>query len=357
MNWKALKYLSIFSLPLTVVIAFNASNYWVFLPFVYVFIFIPLLELVFQPNEANLSQAQEEIAKADRTYDVLLWLVVPLQISFLIWFLNLVSQPDLSLIQRTGYIVSMGLMCGAMAINVGHELGHRINKFEQFLAKTLLTTSLYTHFFIEHNRGHHRRVGTHEDPATARYNEVLYVFWMRSIIFQYIGAWELEFQRMKVIKEGKWSFKNQMIQISGVQLLILFSIWIVFGWLALVSFIAAAFVGMIMLETVNYIEHYGLTREKVSEKRYERVRPHHSWNSNHLLGRLLLFELSRHSDHHFLADRKYQILRHHEDSLQMPTGYPGMMVLSFIPPLFFSIVNPRIKQYKTLKYSPDQLRA
>lgn len=343
MNWRALKYLSIFTLPLTVIISFNATDYWVFLPVIYVFAIIPLLELFFRPNVSNLSLAEEEMAKEDRIYDVLLWLVVPVQLGFIIGFLLKMNEPNLTLMQQVGYTLAMGMMCGAMAINVGHELGHRTNKMEQFLAKVLLTTSMYTHFFIEHNRGHHKRVGTQEDPATARLNEPLYVFWVRSVVFQYVDAWQLEFQRMKVLKATRFSFKNQLVQISMVQLVLLASLYFIFGAIGLLSFLAAAFVGILMLETVNYIEHYGLRRMRISEKRYERVQPHHSWNSNHLIGRLLLFELSRHSDHHFLADRKYQILRHHENSLQMPTGYPGMMVLSFIPPLFFKVVNPLIE--------------
>ncbi len=344
MNWRALKYLSIFTLPLTVIISFNATGYWVFLPVIYVFAIIPLLELLFRPNVSNLSLAEEEMAKEDRIYDVFLWCVVPVQLGFMIAFLLKMNKPNLTLMQQVGYTLSMGMMCGAMAINVGHELGHRTNKIEQFLAKILLTSSMYTHFFIEHNRGHHKRVGTLDDPATERFNEPLYVFWMRSIVFQYVDAWKLEFQRMKVINASKFSIKNQMVQISMVQLVLLFVLHLFFGWLGVFSFLLAAWVGILMLETVNYIEHYGLQRTQISEKRFERVQPHHSWNSNHMIGRLLLFELSRHSDHHFLADRKYQILRHHENSLQMPTGYPGMMVLSFIPPLFFKVVNPLIKR-------------
>jgi alkane 1-monooxygenase len=109
-------------------------------------------------------------------------------------------------------------------------------------------------------------------------------------------------------------------------------------------FIAAALMGGMLLETVNYIEHYGLSRNKTSEESYERVQPHHSWNSNHVIGRLMLFELSRHSDHHYLASRKYQVLRHMDQAPQMPTGYPGMILLSLVPPLWFKVMHSEIKK-------------
>jgi alkane 1-monooxygenase len=112
------------------------------------------------------------------------------------------------------------------------------------------------------------------------------------------------------------------------------------------AFLGAAFMGMLMLETVNYIEHYGLQRKLGASGQYERAMPHHSWNSDHVVGRLMLFELSRHSDHHYLASRKYQVLRHHDNAPQMPTGYPGMMLLALVPPLWFSIMHKKIKEWQ-----------
>nr|WP_321539671.1 fatty acid desaturase [Flavobacterium piscinae] len=99
-----------------------------------------------------------------------------------------------------------------------------------------------------------------------------------------------------------------------------------------------------MLETINYIEHYGLKRKKLPSGRYERVTEKHSWNSNHILGRIILYELTRHSDHHYKSTKEYQILECHEESPQLPYGYPTSMVLSFIPPLWFSIMNKRIPE-------------
>ena len=111
----------------------------------------------------------------------------------------------------------------------------------------------------------------------------------------------------------------------------------------------SALIGALLLETVNYIEHYGLTRQQTTNNQYDRVQPAHSWNSNHVLGRLLLFELSRHSDHHYMASRKYQILRNVDEAPQMPTGYPGMMLLSLFPTLWFNVMHAQMNKQKILE--------
>ncbi len=233
-------------------------------------------------------------------------------------------------------------MCGVFGINVGHELGHRSKKYERVFAKMLLMTSLYMHFFIEHNRGHHKHVATHADPASARYKENIYHFFIRSIVFSYLSAWKIETNRLKKKGLPVISYQNEMIVFHIIQLTLLLVIFFAFGLITTLYFIAAASIGILLLEAVNYIEHYGLTRLKTKTDQFERVKPHHSWNSDHVVGRVLLFELSRHSDHHYLASKKYQTLTHHEDSPQMPTGYPGMIITALIPPLWFYIMHPLI---------------
>ena len=211
----------------------------------------------------------------------------------------------------------------------------------------LLLTSLYMHFYIEHNKGHHKRVATPEDPSSARYGEWLYAFYFRSVIFSYISAWEIAGNDVKKKGRSVFSFYNEMIRFHFIQFLFVAAIWIIFGWFACLCFLVAAVIGFLLLETVNYIEHYGLQRKSTGDGKYERAMPAHSWNSDHVIGRLFLFELSRHSDHHYLASRKYQVLRHHDDSPQMPTGYPGMMLLSLFPPLWFIVMNNRVKKIQT----------
>ncbi|MER3497544.1 MAG: hypothetical protein C4308_02330 [Chitinophagaceae bacterium] len=239
----------------------------------------------------------------------------------------------------------MGLICGTLGIHLGHELGHRSNRFDQTLAKLLLHSSLYMHFFIEHNKGHHKRVATKEERGSARLNEPVYFFYFRTIIFSYFSAWHIANADVK--KKGRkiFSLNNPMLQFQLVQLAFVGLIYFLFGWLPMLYFLLAPLVGVLLLETVNYIEHYGLQQKELGNGKYERAMPQHSWNSDHVIGRLMLFELSRHSDPHYLASRKYQIRRHHEDSPQMPTGYPGMMVLCLIAPMWFWVMNRRINYY------------
>ena len=257
------------------------------------------------------------------------------------------QDPQLHWWEIAGRVCSMGLLCGTFGINVAHELGHRVNKYEQVFAKALLLTSLYMHFFIEHNRGHHKNVATPADPSSARYNEPVYIFYFRTVIFSYISAWKIANDEMRKKGLPALHWKNEMLQAQVIQFLFVTGIVLLFGWLITIYFLTAATIGFLLLETVNYIEHYGLQRKQAGLGKYERAMPEHSWNSNHILGRLMLFELSRHSDHHYLASRKYQVLRHHDEAPQLPTGYPGSMILAMLPPLWFYVMNKKIKNLET----------
>jgi alkane 1-monooxygenase len=344
MQIRALKYLLPFIFFAGAIHSFNSQGWVVWIPMVIAWVIIPMMELLLKPDASNMEAAEEELAKKDKSYDVLLYLVVILQFIALYEFLDGLKNDILPWYDIAGRICVMGLLCGTFGINVGHELGHRVNKFEQTLAKALLLSSLYMHFFTEHNKGHHKRVATPEDPSSARYGEPVYTFYFRTIIFSYLSAWHISNEEVR--KKGKpvISLHNEMIQFHLVQAAFLAGLYFAFGTWPVLYFAAAALIGILLLETVNYIEHYGLQRKATGEGRYERAMPEHSWNSDHVLGRLFLFELSRHSDHHYMASRKYQVLRHHDNAPQMPTGYPGMMLLSLAPPLWFYVMNRRIKK-------------
>lgn len=337
------KYFAIYLLPLTVAISFIFGGMLVYTPLIVFFILIPLLEHLLPQDNSNLTDNAKVNASKDRFYDWLLYSLVPVQIGFLYWYLTLLSfeQSTTELVGRT---ISMGVMCGVVGINVGHELGHRLNRVEQLLGEILLTTSLENHFLPYHNRGHHHNVATPEDPATARKNEPLYFFWIRSHFGSYFQAWQIELQRMKIMGKFALSLSNRMFVYTIVNLLLCSLIFGLFQLKGLIFFLIVALIGILLLETVNYIEHYGLLRQKRENGTYERVRRIHSWNSNHVLGRVILFELSRHSDHHYKPDRPYQLLETHDESPIMPTGYPGMMLLAMVPPLFFKVMNVRIEK-------------
>lgn len=344
MKIRSLKYLLSFSIPGAVAFSFFQEGWLSFFPLFYAFGFIPLMEVILSTDAKNMSDLERETASKDRVYDWLLYLTVPLQYIFLVWFIVLLSQENPWSTEFFGRIFSFGLLCGVLGINVAHELGHRAKKLEQNLAKLLLFTSLYGHFFIEHNQGHHKNVATEKDPASARYNEWLYLFWFRTIIFSFISAWKIEIQNLKQKKKSFFSLQNEMLIFMLIQLGFVLLVLVFTGISCALGFVLAGGFGAILLETVNYIEHYGLRRSKTSELRYENVRPKHSWNSNHLVGRVMLFELTRHSDHHANPHKKYQVLENHDENPQLPGGYPGMMLLSLLPPLFFLVMNPLLRK-------------
>ena len=344
MKIRHLKYLAAYSVPLVSLISLYLGGWYSYLAISYTFGLVPFLELFTSGSTVNMDKAEEEMAREDRFYDFLLYGLVPAQIFILGYFLMQVSQPGLPWHELIGLAMAYGVSCG-VAINNAHELGHRSTWYEQLMSKVLLLTSLYMHFFIEHNRGHHRHVATHEDPASSRYGETIYAFYLRTISGSWLSAWKLEGERLTKAKQAFWSLHNEMIRFQIIQVLLVAGIGFMFGVSVMLFFMLGAAVGFMQLETVNYIEHYGLQRQ-MKNNRYERTLPIHSWNSNHPLGRLVLLELSRHSDHHFLASRPYQVLRHFEESPQMPTGYPGMMLMAMVPPIWFKVMHRKIALFQ-----------
>jgi alkane 1-monooxygenase len=341
---KALKYFSVLLIPFLVYISFSNRGWITFLPAIFIFVFVPFLEFFIKPNKENFTKEEEKEEKENKSYTYLLYLTLPIQLFFLMLFFKAISEINLTNSEIFGRIFSMGIMCGILGINVGHELGHRSNRVDQFIGEILLLTSLDTHFLPYHNGGHHFNVATPYDAATARKNELLYVFWIRSHFSSYAQAWKLENKRMQEAGRNWFHHQNRMVIYTICNLLFLSLIFFFFGKMVLLYFIIAAIIGITLLETVNYIEHYGLLRTKNENDRYEKVKRNHSWNSDHQVGQVLLFNLSRHSDHHYNGSKHYQLLKTDPKSPQMPTGYPGMMLLSFFPPLWFLVMHKKLKK-------------
>lgn len=341
---KDLKYLAALTIPITAIIGLVLKDYWVFLTPVYSFVFVPFLELLLPQDNANYSKDDVENKTLNRLFDWMLYLNLPIVYGVLIFALFTISATPLNNFELVGLMLSTGMVLGSNGINVGHELGHRQQSNERFIGKALLLPSLYMHFYIEHNYGHHLHAATKEDPATARYNQTVYSFWITSTIRQYIGAWKIQMKLLKNNNHSFLSFKNDMFWYIVLQVIYLMVVFYFFGSLGLLFVVGASITGFLLLETVNYIEHYGLLRLKKPSGRYERVKEIHSWNSNHVVGRIILYELTRHSDHHYKSSKKYQVLECHEESPQMPFGYPTSMVLALIPPLWFAVMNKRVPQ-------------
>ena len=340
--YKDLKYLLAYLLPLSGYLGLYYGGVWSYGSIYVAFLILPLLEFVLPGTTKNHAPEEEPERSARPFFNWLLYLNLPLLAGAVVFLLHIVTTRQLATYELVGMILNVGLLIGTIGINVGHELGHRADNTEQLMAKILLMFGLYMHFFIEHNRGHHRHVATPLDPATSRKGQTLYAFWIRSTALSWWHAWELEAERLRKLGRPALSWANEMLRFQFVQGLYLTAVFLFFGLTGLWVAVAAAVFGFLMLETVNYIEHYGLLRNKTANGRYEPVLPVHSWNSNHELGRIFLYELTRHSDHHYRAARKYQILRAYEESPQLPMGYPACMIMALVPPLWFGVMNPRV---------------
>jgi len=340
---RAFRYAFVYVIPALAVLGLSLGGGWLWATPLLIFGLIPLAELLIGGDEVNPTDAEVADRTSDWRYKAVIYAALPVQVGVVALLIVQVAAGAYVGVELLGAVVTAGLCCGGLGINIGHELGHRPDVREQLMAKLLLGTTLYAHFFIEHNRGHHSRVATPDDPATSRRGEWLYTFWVRSVLGGLRSAWDLEATRLRRRDQRVIGWQNEMVRLMGAQILAVVAVGLAFGPLAAAAWMGAGLIGALLLETVNYLEHYGLARERDARGRYERVRPEHSWNSNATLGRLLLFELTRHSDHHAHPKRPYPVLRHFEEAPELPTGYPGMILLALVPPLFFAVMHRRLE--------------
>lgn len=337
-----LKYLFAYTVPLATFVSVVSTGWLTFCAPIYTFIFIPVLELILKEYETQYSSSQKEKRLANFIFDFLLYLNIPMVFVILAIGLSNLSTFVYSSIEQVGIILSLGILLATNAINVAHELGHRVSQFERTLSKLLLMPCLYMHFYLEHNYGHHKNVATPDDPATSRFNQTVYQFWIVSVFRQYQNAWTIQFNLLKQSQSSFISIKNDMLWYLLFQGMYLGLVFFLFGPTAVFHALIIGVISFLFLETINYIEHYGLQRKKLPSGRYERVQIQHSWNSNHFIGRIVLYELTRHSDHHFKASKKYQVLENMPESPQLPFGYPSSILLAMVPPLWFKIMNNRV---------------
>ncbi|WP_281613000.1 alkane 1-monooxygenase [Flammeovirga sp. SubArs3] len=334
---KELKYTTAYCIPITCFMGFFFGGWLSWLTVIFSFVITPLMDLLL-PTSSEVSDPNNKTYS--RVYDWFLYINV-------IWVYGLVffagyqlMHNNYSTTELIGLLLGLGLVLGTSGINVAHELGHRNNKKEQLMAQSLLLPSFYMHFYIEHNRGHHYHVATPLDPATAQKGEYLYLFWLKSIFLSYIDSWKIQFKILK----GDWlSWKNNMLWYLVLSLGYISVLFMLFGFKITVLLIISGIIGILLLETINYIEHYGLERKQLDNGHYERVQPCHSWNANYTFGRIILFELTRHSDHHYKASKKYHTLAHQKHAPELPFGYPAAIICSLVPWLWFAIMHPKLK--------------
>ena len=319
----------------------SPSEFWLWLSPLFFYFGIPLLDALIGEDPSNPPESEVPALEADPYYRWITYLLVPvLWASFIAICVFVASQP-LSATGLLAMIINTGGGLG-FAINLGHEMGHKKSTLERWLAKLALAPACYGHFYIEHNRGHHRDVATPVDPASSRMGESIYRFVLREMPGGFRRAWQLERERLARCGKSPWSLDNEVLQPALISLALYGALVAALGWQILPFLLLSAFWGAFQLTSANYLEHYGLLRRKLDNGRYEVCQPHHSWNSNHLFSNWALFHLQRHSDHHAHPTRRYQSLRNFPDLPSLPSGYFGMYLLAYVPPLWFRLMNPRL---------------
>ncbi len=341
MKLKDIKYLFSYILPAIYLTSLAIDGLPLVSTTVMAFVILPIIDQ-FSPQDWSNVTPEEEEARDLVIFDLLLYLNVVLVGYIIFATYQYLSIQTLSIGEQVGLMTSLGTLLSAHGINVAHELGHREDRLAQIGAKLLLLPCLDLHFTLEHNYGHHVYVSTPEDPTTARKGEWIFAFWFRAMLGSYANAWKLEDRFIKRTERSILSHRIAWYTLiyfvyGGVLVYLLGS----YAWILLGGGVMA----MLLLQSINYIEHYGITRQQTSGGKYEPVQPWHSWNSNHVIGRIVLYELTRHSDHHYKANRKYQNLRSMQNAPLLPLGYPASILMAMVPPLWFRVIDKRYAEY------------
>ena len=311
---------------------------------IFVFALVPAVDLLAGRDTASPPDEALQWLEEDRYYRWVTYLFLPVQYAALVWACSLLASGDLETVDKVGLAMTLGAVAG-VGINTAHELGHKKEEHERWLARIALAQPFYGHFYIEHNRGHHRRVATLEDPASSRVGESVYEFWPRTIVGSVISAWNIERSRLNRRGQSHWSLRNDVLGSWALSVLLWGALVAFFGVEVLPYLLIQALVGILLLESVNYLEHYGMKRQLDASGRLERVNASHSWNSNNIATNVLLYHLQRHSDHHANPTRRYQALRDFKEAPVLPTGYAGMILLALVPPLWRAVMDHRVEEH------------
>lgn len=323
-------------------------------PFV-VLVVVPLIDLVAGRDHSNPPEEVMQALEEDRYYRWITYAFLPLQYVGLVlgtWF---IATRDAGVAGDVGLALTLGAVAG-IGINTAHELGHKKESVERWLARIALAQCFYGHFYVEHNRGHHVRVATPDDPASSRMGESFYAFWPRTVVGSLRSAWRVERKRFARRDRHPYRLRNDVLNAWLMSVVLWGALVLAFGTGILPYLVIQAVFGFTLLELVNYMEHYGMLRQQVGapgRRRFERVTPAHSWNSNNIATNVLLYHLQRHSDHHANPTRRFQTLRDFPESPVLPTGYTGMMALAVVPPLFRRVMDPLVVAH----YDGDLRRA
>jgi len=332
--------------------AFQIGTWILFFPLAFFYVFVPFLDFFIGEDSSNPPESMVEDLEADPYYRWITYATVPILWIAVIFNCIFLCTYSLSWLEWLATVIATGSVLG-FGLNVSHELGHKLGKISRKIALFNTALGAYGHFSIEHNRGHHRHVSTPEDPASSKMGENIYQFMLREIPGAVSRAWRLEADRLQRQNQSAWHSDNEILQALLVTACIYGTLISLYGLKMVAVLIPVAIWGAFQLTSANYVEHYGIQRLKTSEGQYETCKPHHSWNSNHLVSNLVLFQLQRHSDHHTHPGRSYQSLRDYPELPSLPSGYFGMFFLAYIPPLWFKVMDPLL--IKTLNSDVNRI--
>lgn len=347
-------YLLVFAIPLSIVLSYYSGIIYAFyiLPFL-MFVVLPFFDPIIGVDDTNFDKSLAQEIKDEQYYRYILYAWVLVQTSVMAWLIYLFLTTEISTHVLVLLLINTMIMNGGIGITIAHELGHKTKKLEKFLAKFLLIQVGYGYFYVEHNRGHHVHVATPKDPATAKKNQTYFAFWKQAVIGGFINSIKIENERLLQRKKKSNIWTNEVYRLTIISFLLLVAINLVsYLYTNTISvklnvfLLMQAFLSFSLLEAVDYIEHYGIERKEISPGVYEKVNPTHSWNANFIYSNYFLFQLQRHADHHMYATKNYQLLDAYDDSPQLPNGYPAMVLLSLVPPLWFKIMNGRLDAWK-----------
>ncbi len=318
-----------------------SSQLWFFVSLGFFYVGIPLLDMLLGEDRSNPPESAVPALEADGYYRAINYAVVPVLWFGLLFNCIYLATHDLPWYSWLATVLVTGSMLG-FGLNLSHELGHKKDWLGRKVGLFNSALGGYGHFSIEHNRGHHRHVATPDDPASSKMGESIYRFMFRELPGAYFRAWDLEAERMQRQGKSVWSLDNEIVQAGLLTLALYGGLIALFGPAMVPVLLLVAFWGAFQLTSANYIEHYGLVRQLLANGRYEPCQPRHSWNSNHLVSNLAVFHLQRHSDHHAHPTRSYQALRDFSQLPRLPSGYFGMFLVAYIPPLWFRLMDPRL---------------
>ncbi len=314
------------------------------IPAIHLFGVIPTLDRLIGEDPFNPPEEVVPAMTRDPFYRRMVWFMVILPyigFFFAAWFVGTQDLPWWAIV-----ILAIGVgTANGNAINIAHELGHKPNRLDRFMAKMALAVSGYGHFCIEHNRGHHVKVSTPEDCSSARMGESVYAFALRDLPGALKGGWQQEAKRLKARGKPFFHWENELLQVYAMTLAITIGLVLWLGLDVLPFILLHHFLSWYALTQVNYIEHYGLLRQKLPNGKYEPCQPRHSWNTNHIVSNLMQIHLQRHSDHHANPLRPYQALRNFDELPRLPSGYPGCLGLAAFPPLWFKVMDPKVMEW------------